>query len=220
MKRLANNSFTILALVLGFIFFGIQTSFSQEKCPEEILNKPVKWLFENNSVGQILENVSFKAKIQIGFEELPTERGERQKVFTLGTFNGTVKEILDKVTILDSRYVWTIDNGVINVLPRKNPYSILNIRVSRFSLVNVDADAVGLELVEVSEVKSVLNVLKLKASKSFEYDGPYIDRPVFSIDFADITVLEILNEVIRKSYSRTWTIERYGENNQYVSVRF
>jgi hypothetical protein len=69
------------------------------------------------------------------------------------------------------------------------------------------------------DVKTRLPDLGLVGSKTSEYDGPVRDLPVFSIARSEVTLCDLLSEMLRKGYTDYWAIVRFRESNQYVALR-
>ena len=132
-----------------------------------------------------------------------------------------IKDLLDQITNVDSRYRWKEENGVINVFS-ENDYSILETRIPEFKE-NEYPWKMDEILIQTKEFQNYLWERNL-IDKIPDPDNKHgfmitgsIGKPnpihKISIDLKNATVREILNEVVRKRGYGTWIYREYN----YVS---
>jgi len=199
------------------LIFPISLFASTKQQETDILDKKVTFRAGSYTASNLLDLLSLKAKAPIGFEEIPCE--EERKI-TINITSGKVREILDEFVREDKRYKWVKIKNVINVMPKDTRDSVLDVKISVFSFTNIDIDDARIAILESYELKTKLAALNLIGSNSTDYDGPLRDMSQFSIDLSNVTVRDILNEVLRQGRNRYWKAYRYGDNNKYFTIWF
>lgn len=130
-------------------------------------------------------------------------------------FNPTgmsAREVLDSIVAADPRYRWSLEDGVINVLPAAGHPPLLDVRLAEFK---GEATVCGLfgALRESPEVRRRAAELGFDTGQPSDDANGYIIMggipSTYEIHCRDCTVLEVLNEIARQTES-TWM---YRESN-------
>lgn len=148
-------------------------------------------------------------RILIGFEKAPYREGEEKKNVSLQVANTTAGEILKKLCETDPRYTYeVIDNILINVFPKGakgDPNSLLNMRVSRFSVHG--SYTTGGVITTINELAPELrDYLSKKTQAYYAQRGVFPGSPgsiiqgnmptEFHLELKNLTVREILNAIV------------------------
>lgn len=206
-------------LALGFIFIGILScpAFGQESLPSP-LDKKVNFEITDSDPIFILRVLAAKSRLRIGFESFLYNATEKPHSISIRISGGTVRDVLNEFVEADPRYQWRAVDGVVNVAPRACEDGILDVVVHKFSVKDVTAESIGSIILDLPEVQTRLKSRGLSGSKAIDYDGPLRTLPQFSIDLSEITVRDILNEMLKRKYTDLWTVTFHGDDKTYVTI--
>ncbi len=217
-KCLALPTFLMIRLVLVVGLMAVPTVSLAQAPDDEVLAKRARVSQNRALPSSVLRLLSATSRIPIGFELIPSVREEDELRISINVMNGTVRDVLDHLVKQDPRYRWEIQDGIINVLPVEANGSILDVMVPFFNIQDVDAEDVPRALLDLSEVQSRLWILGLVGSNTVQYDGPVRDLPLFSLSMTNVTVRDILNEILRRGHSKSWEVSTRGKRKKQVSI--
>ncbi len=187
---------------------------------QTILDQRVSFVMENFDEEVILRRFADRFKIPIGFEVIPGEKSnQRYRSISIRVENGTVRDVLDAFINADPRYRWDeMPDGIINISPKEPVEGILDVRVSSIYFSEVNLEKFGFALLEVTEVKARLEGIGVKPGRTRLTTGARKEPSQLSIHLTDVTVREILNELLRRQHTSYWRVERYGDRNEYIQI--
>jgi hypothetical protein len=148
----------------------------------------------------------------------------------------------DVFTVLVQRapdYIWTVEDGVIDVLPRKNAGSLLDVKIAHFEIRDATWWEIGQAITSLPEVKAWLahnNVVErspidliMPVSTERKHNCRTVHtvtvlssgEPRLSLDLSNTTLRAIMNRMVSKKNSgfRAWYFVRYKEDKEYLSIQ-
>ena len=223
---MTRKKYPILYILILLLLACVQQSHGQSK-DSNILNRHIKDLtIRDQNINLALSRIAGDYHIPIGLEMVPGEGGAVEKNIKLDIKDSTCREILDAIVEQDDRYEWKLTDGVVNVYPKANRDAILQdvlaTKVKRFSLdKNTSLYRARVNIVEVPEIKSKLKDHQITpfivAFTGIDYQKLGND---FSMNVSDVTLQEILNQIIKQSATKYWIVNRYGENHEFLILNF
>jgi hypothetical protein len=175
-----------------------------------------------SNIHLILSRLSAAAKIPVGLEVSPNDDLLIDRDIKVQIQKGTFRTALDSIVKQNPLYTWKIQNGVVNVLPTdKNRddliRAVLETKLERFAIQRgMSRFALRQTVTAMSEVKSVLAKENVHPeNQSFmSRDFDPLGRN-FSLELSNVSVIELLNRVIRDSQTNYWVVVRQGERKEY-----
>jgi len=213
------KTFCIESLVALFLIS--LCSFNIELKAQSVeLNKALdeSFVLENGSLSVALQRLARKYHLLIGFESLPPT--ENQLKINVNIERGRIRDALDAIVATDPRYELTISQGAIEISPRSQRDLLMRVEFSRFRVDQVNRNEAIDALMNSPEVQAVLKNAGLRRREIMSLPGDATDNlPRFSLDLRQTTAREILNEIAIESRSAFWVFSRYGQHNEYVSIK-
>ena len=170
-----------------------------------------------------LSHIAEDYEIPIGVEAASRGKGREIKV---DVRDGTLRDVLDAVIKQDPRYEWKEEGGVINFIPRSDrdelSADVLGTTLKQFvvkkgvALLDVKRD-----IVDQPEVNAKLDrakvVTRIGGFTGWDFRKP---GPDFTLQMSNVTVREVLNQIIRTSDVKYWVVNRYGDNYEIFLLNF
>jgi hypothetical protein len=173
-----------------------------------------------SSIDLALKEVSAKYSVPIGLE-MALSANENLEV-KIDIKKGTLRDVLDAVVRVDAKYEWQLVDGVVNVCPRIQRDDLLRTRVESFrvqqrtGLLDLRADITKLpELRAKLDSAHVRPIIVAWATPDFAEASPG-----FRINVKDVTLRELLNQIVSTSDIKYWVVRRYGDRFQFLALRF
>jgi hypothetical protein len=135
---------------------------------------------------------------------------------------GTVADVLNAIMAQESNYKWVEINGVVNVIPKQNMNSILDVKIALFHVRDANGFDIHRVIVSLPEVKRWLGQNHLAERTPTVVDvlvgrnGAALSK--ISLELQRVTLRQILNKIVRSPGFRSWTVGRWGAKNQYLSI--
>lgn len=213
-----------LGLAIIFIAVGA-TIVSARRAEEPITQIKVKRFEVREALmHQLVWEVSTRYGVPIGFERLADEADTRLVYVSVNMWNTTVGDVLNDICLGDRRYTWELHNGVIHVFPvaHRDPVivELLNTKIAKVSL-NKTVSNEGLRgMVErLPEVAAVFDKHHLMPSVPLRVDLKPRHFPA-RIDLTNVTLSEILDELVKQTDSKSWFLSIYGINGALIVIKF
>ena len=166
-----------------------------------------------------IENLARRYGIPMGVD---LETATTDKAVSVNIVSGTVADALKAIVAQEPGYQWSEVDRVVNVEPRQNTNSVLDVRISEFKVRHAGADAVQRALVLRPEVQKWLGDNHLVERTVFSGDiliGK--DKPRFpeiSLSLRGATLRTILNRIARSRGFDGWGVARWGDHGEYLSL--
>jgi hypothetical protein len=174
-----------------------------------------------STVGDALSKFASDHQVPIGFEVVYRSgltTSEPSELSEISVDNATVKDVMEAIVAAAPAYRWTESDGTINVLPRQNPSSLLNVQISDFVINERNSDEAIGDLLASHEVKLwLLNTAQTERS-FYTLPKDATKGRVRSLALKNVTVRTVLNEIMKTSGSEFWIFFRYGAKGQYFSL--
>ena len=173
-----------------------------------------------------LSKIARRLNVPVGLEIDPGDDTSYEAKISFQFEDAALKDVLDTLVKQEPRYAWRVIDGVINVYPKQGhgglTEEILETRVQRFQILEgTTLFSIRRSIVELPEVKNKLEAAHISpaimAFSGIDYAGA---GGGFSLNSADLTVREILNQIIKSSSVKYWVISRYGDKNEFILLNF
>ena len=223
-----------LLIFLATILFLFTTTQAQQDERNSLLRYVEAKYISMDDLSSTLSDLARFSNVPIGFE--PEEFSEN-KTFKLTNHemteeiglklrNGNLENILMQITDFYPNLRWTYENGVVNVSPINKKDSVISeiLKVEVNTLLiekRIGVMSAGEYIAESSEVKSKLKFLGVKdihfynSIESTKLDGKSL-KQFFVIE--NKSVKDILNLLIRESNSKFWTMIRWGNKGEFLTI--
>ena len=216
-----NKSFRWFLPVLAFVLLWPWNTQSKSQSIEQALGQKVKsFELANSSLPIALQRLATKYHLLVGFESLPQLDGEPALSLNVKVEDGTVRGVLDALITKDPRYVWVPSSETVAVYPTTGRDNLMQTVITRFKVDKVDRNEAVDALLNAPELQPALRQNKIKRREIMSLPGDTTkDLTRFSLDLRQATAREVLNAIANASHSSFWSFHRYGEQNQYFSIR-
>lgn len=216
----ANSGSRASSLLLLLV---VSSAFGSQR-PKSALREPLSQQVNNyddsgHDFATTIDHLMQKYKVPWGMDWEAPVKSDRISVHIP---RGTVADVLNAIVAHESNYRWVETNGVVNVIPRQNMNSLMDVPIAHFHVIHADFFGLHKALVSLPEVKEWLRqnhltedspgVLGMLVGK----DG--MDSTKVSLSLDHVTLREILNRIVKFQGYRLWQIARWGEKNQYLSL--
>jgi hypothetical protein len=135
----------------------------------------------------------------------------------------TLGAVLKSLTKADPRYRWTIEDGVVNLVPKKGVPPMLKVRIKKLDINNspsmMYAQSVLASLPAYHEGVKRLGLAQGGFAGSFLSGGQ--KRKTFDVHVEGGTVLSALNAIVRANKRGVWIyIERHCKGKPVLNITF
>jgi hypothetical protein len=220
----STKSYTLLASAICLLICCAQNNLCQDT-GEHILNGKVRRLeLSDANLHLALSKIASAYNTPIGLEV--AKGGSRGPQIKLNVQNASLRDVLIALIAQDSWYKWTVVDGVINVFPIADRdefvEQLLKIHVQQFDIkAGTGIWDIRASITNLPEVKASLESAKLIPSIASFTGADYLEAsPGFTLNLSGATVREILNEIIRRSDTKYWVVNRFGDNNELLTINF
>jgi hypothetical protein len=177
-----------------------------------------------DNIHLILSQISDEYEVPIGLEA--AAGGTKGHQVRLSTQDGTLRDLFNSIIEQDTRYEWTVIDGVVNFSPKVGRddllKKLLEIRIREFSITTEKSRySIKTVIKNLPEVKSFLDEVKIVYSAETFFSGDRLKvNPEFSRIASCMTLRDVLNQIIRTSDARYWIVNRYGDNGENLVINF
>lgn len=196
---------------------------SREKANQGLIDGSIDNLdLKGSNIHLMLSRLSAATKIPIGLEVSPDDNLSIDRDMKLEIQKGTLRIALDSIVKQNPLYTWKIQDGVVNVVPTDPNRdhlirAVLETKLQRFVVQpGMSRFAFRQTVTAIPEIKSLLEQENVHPeNQSFmSRDFDSLGRS-FSLEVSNVSVIELLNRVIRDSQTSYWVILRQGERKEY-----
>lgn len=157
----------------------------------------------------LFQSILSKAKLPGGV--VLSNCGQSPKRFFELPYKASLGSIFTYIVTTDPDYRWEFSGGVLNLLPTKNPSTLLDMPIREFKAENVTiSEAQSLLLSKPEVKKKIVEVGLSKAVHRLHILSAYIPAsedkniPRFNFDLQGTTLRGILNEIVRNQAKKSW----------------
>jgi hypothetical protein len=169
----------------------------------------------NGDLLSLVANLPKSFNVTIGFEMEP--RLPRSSVRVRLT-NAAIDDVIGAIVQNNPNYTWRRNENAIEILPTNNAASFLDTQVASFQVRDVTAEEAVRDLLKLNEVQSALAQSGLRLAPRIE-NGPS-DSTKISLDLANLSIRQILNNVASASGLQFWVVQRVGAHNELFTISF
>lgn len=204
------NKFIPLLYVL-FVVFG---AYGQATGPRAV-QQPEQVFPSMNSALQAIES-KYHARVGVEYSSRDTDR----EAVRLDLEKDNLEAALNRLVAQKPQYSWNLAEGVYNLSPKHATDSLLDVRVKTFSIREVTPESASEAIGSIPEVKNWLRKHGVRRHE-FELGSPRETSGLhLSLTVRDGTVRSILNQLIVKAHRTNWTVVRYGQHSEYITIQF
>jgi hypothetical protein len=210
-------SLAVFAFCSGAIASGADSAHGQTLASRKVNH----YVDSAVNVLQSLGNAARKFDIPIGTElndKLP------ETAVSIDVSDGTVADVISAILEHAPGYTWIEKNGVVDILPKENTNSILDLKIGHFKVQHATPNFIRPAIASLPEVKAwlsrnhVVERSRATASILIGADGK-TDEPRVSLEMRNVTLREIMNSlIVKKGGPRSWSFSRYGDSNMYLNI--
>jgi hypothetical protein len=207
-------------------FFALSTVVSGQTSLESKLDQPVA--LKEFSLGKAYDaifDIASKYDIPVG-----VEADFVQTDVTDGTIktcaipaSPKLRTFFDSLTTCFPKYQWNERGGVINIAVKDKhiPHPLLDTMISEFNVRFDDLDTLKGAIIRNPDVQANLALAGFEVRElSFGNQEHTSDVRGGTISLKNITVREILNETLRTTNYRYWSIVTWGPDRKYLWIIF
>jgi hypothetical protein len=214
------NSIVMFCLVL-LTLSGCTTSRSPKYALDGSLGQQVSnYEDSGHDFETTVNDLRQQYRLRVGLD-LETQPDRRP--LSIRVLRGNVADVLNTIVAQEPGFTWAEINGVVNIGPRRQRNSLLNVRIAQFHLANASYEQIPRAIDSLPELKNWLQDNHLtKGPAVFAVIGavgpgqPF--KPLVSLDLHDVTLRETLNRIAQSYGYSSWIVSRYGEKNQYIMI--
>jgi len=163
--------------------------------------------FHDVDMGAALAAFAADYKVTIGLEADP-EKPRSQ--ITLHLRDVIFPQILDGIIQAEPRYRWRDNNGSIDVFPVSGGLNLLDSRIQRFQLTDVNRALAVNRLFGLPEVRALILSRNLKPRLPYSPSDRTKDEKL-SFDLRGVTLRQALNQIARESGTNFWVFRSYPD---------
>lgn len=159
--------------------------------------------------------------VKVGFESTGQESGgEAEFLLDLKLKGVTLDEALEALVAKAPAYGWELmEKGIVNVRPVSGANPLLDARISKLEF--KDENLVGIEQLirKAPEVTDALRSSGARIANLYVIVGqppPEMQKGTITASFKDMTVREILNELLRRGNASSWSLLPYDSGQRIM----
>jgi hypothetical protein len=212
----------ILAFSLMPLLLCALVPVTGQRAKEQLLNQKVTSFEVTKAVpGTVLQRLANAYQVPVGLEAIQEgEAGQANRKIDIRIQLGTVRDVLNAIVHADQRYTWEEADGFINVFPQKERDQFLEAVIRDFRLRAVNKEDAITALLQLPEVKNRVNQSgATRREVQILPAAPISTLPRFSLNLHNVTVRQVLNEITKKTGCYYWVFFKYGDHNEYFSIR-
>lgn len=140
--------------------------------------------------------------------------------------NADTEEIFDAIVRAKPSYVWEKQNDVVRFFPKNNQSKILenllDTKIAKFTIEpNSTANDTAAKILDLTEIKDVLSKSNTNYLADQNREGNKALNVISSLKFNDLTLRELLDNVVKTSRAKFWSLEfKHAQNDYRISLTF
>ena len=134
------------------------------------------------------------------------------KIYQLNPQSTRLKDVLDSITVAEPRYKWSVEDGVVNLIPRTIDLPLLDVPINEFQAENSRIEYLFDKLEAKAEVRQRAEQLNLKY-KEFKFYVSLTGKADLSLSCKDTNVKQLLN-TIAKLRNTIWFYREYNDKGE------
>ena len=230
-RKRRNHENPCVCVMAALVFVNVDSNAQTSKASEEVVSVASLRIqnldIKEANIHLVLARLAYKYKIPIGLEVAKSDNLLEGKDIHITIKDGAIRDALEEIIKQKPQYEWRQVGDVINVRPKEEDRdfvvrTILETKLKKLSLPRASS---RLHLRQALSEQAQLNPVLARAGVSFSLEvfTSYEIQPLgrkFSLEAANLTVAEILDEIVRSSDTKYWFINRYGDRREYVLINF
>ena len=172
---------------------------------------------------QAIQNAARRLEIPIGTELKGLLRAQG---VSIKVSDGTAADVLNAIMEHAPDYKWIEENSVIDIMPKENGDSVLNLNIGHFKVHDATPSHIHEVVVSLPEVKAWMSrnqvvERSLIAGSILIGSNGKTDEPRLSLERRNATLREIMNSLIvktKKAGPGNWFFSRYGDSSEYLNI--
>jgi hypothetical protein len=134
-----------------------------------------------------------------------------------------LRTLLDSIVTIAPFYRWTVEDGVVNLLPSTNEPLLLRYRIAEFDVEAAKSKREALrQLLSKSDLQHRVSELEIDNGLSLFVGGPDVEeKKPFSIRCKDVSFRDALNAIVRSQGTGVWAYrETQWKNHRGFNIDF
>jgi hypothetical protein len=222
MKKFFKVGILVLCLVMSIN--ATSGPILHQNSADRLLSRKIELHMKEATLMHVLSTLAVVHRVPIGIEYSSADQNDSKLV--VESKNDSLKAILDSVVKQEPLYRWEVNDGVINFVPVRDRdlffETLMNTSISRYdpgkwTIKFQLRDAIG----NTPEVKQLLESNKKTLAKYEDYlyyPSIYTKRGV-DLSASNTTVRGILNQIIRMSEHKSWSLGWSDKEKKTLSIR-
>jgi hypothetical protein len=220
------NAFVKIVCLSLLIFILTKDNFAQTATVSKFLvNIPLldrkvdeNTNFNLNTISEVAMK-SFNRTYTIGGVSILFD-GDEETKYTLKPETYYQKDVLDSIVEAEPLYQWKIQDGLINLVPKKN-YPVLETKINNFYIYNATKEEMIETLLISPEFQSAIKEAKVEKKPFYCCGGLCTTQPQRNtINLQNSTVQEVLNEIVRLNGRSVWRYREYSATYNEITKRY
>jgi hypothetical protein len=196
----------------------------QRNSEDPLLSRKIELRLKGATLMHVLSTLAVIHRVPIGIEYSLADQNQ-PKLF-LESEHDSLRQVLDSIIKQEPLYQWEVSNGVINFVPirERDPFfktlvhtTVLKYDPGKWTIKFQLRDAIG----NTPEVKRLLesnNKTLARYEDYLSYPSIYTQKNV-DVSASNTTVREILNQIVRISEHKSWSISWSDKDKRVLSIR-
>jgi hypothetical protein len=231
MKQISNKSLVFVLTAFALTLFASAHNPRASRTQNPLDRNVGNIHFEKVTSSFMFSYALTHAAIPGGIAEIGGCPNEPEPVYSFAFVDVSVRGVLETIAKRDRLDRWTLENGVVNLLPVEGVPALLDTRIAKFDSKDAATpNEAGVLLTELPEVERAARRLGLNNPFHIQLGlgvarkrGSLTPKPASlpSLHLNDVTFLDALNALVRTNGSGIWTYREWhcSTSNGY-SVNF
>jgi hypothetical protein len=216
---------------VGILILCLMTSINassgaalQQNTEQIVLSRKIELHLKEATLMHVLSTLAVIHRVPIGIEYSLADRNEPK--LGIESKNDSLRAILDSIVKQEPLYRWEVSDGVINFVPvrERDPFfeTLMNTSVSKYdpgkwTIKFQLRDAIG----NTPEVKQLLesNDKTLAKYQDYLYYPSIYTKKGVDLSASNTTVKGILNQIVRMSEHKSWSLGWSDKEKRTLSIR-
>lgn len=192
----------------------------KQSLPENVLERKVPgYSVEYIPTSQAFGHSLALSRVAGGIASSDPNCGQEKITQTFMPLGASLKDILDLIVTYDPAYRWSVEDNVINLLPKDGEPALLKTLINSFRLDSpTTIDSAVKQLMALPEVQKQEKELHTGVGLHLIVGGRSAKDPKITLDCSNMTLREVLNAIVRAYGRAVWSYREFRceGRNQYL----
>jgi hypothetical protein len=197
-----------------WVILGLALAFGRTQCA---IGQEARTFFSEN---EALAAIKASYGVVLGVEASPKSPGLPHGPITLHLPPGDAAKAFDELVAQLPNCIWELRDGVYDLRPKDDTASILDERISLFSVIRASPAEASDAITRLPEVQRWL-ALRGVTRREIETGAMSLaskSAGKASLSMRNVMLRTVLNNLAKQFPSQQWSVVRYGDQAQYLAV--